>query len=321
MSAPHESQLTFNIVWNKDAFSHLRPFTRSLLHHSTCRYRFVANGCWPESLDELRAFQRLHPDRIVEVLVTSDEVVAHGVALDAVLRSRDDGDQFCLMDPDIKANAPFVQDLTRHLADNAAVSSATEVWSINSVLPPNYPGVAGEFYFDQDGFVFGGPHLAIYDRATLDQVLDEYGVGLGSAGPEVQDNARIELASMRPNLKIFDTGKIVNILLQAQGHQVIHEDLAQIVHIGGLSHYLAPTRFQKDASGETVPDWALMDKDGTRHEVTRFTAGVMRELAAGRPPPPTPPGVEASMADRLETARAEVIDLIERYGDQRNPAR
>lgn len=315
MPVPRENQLIFNIVWNKDTFRYLRPFTRSLLRYSTCRYRFVANGCWPESLAELRAFQRLHSDRIVEVLVTSDEVVAHGVALDAVLRTRDDGDHFGLMDPDIKVNAPFVDELGARLQDSAAVSSATEIWSSGNVLPPHYPGVAGEFFFDQDGFVFGGPHLAIYDRAALDQVIERYGVGIGSAGPELLDDARSALASCRPNLKIFDTGKIINILLQVDGHRVVHVDLDQVVHIGGLSHYLAPTRFRTDADGETVPDWALMDKDGTRHAFTRFTSAVMREVAAGRPAPAIPAGVEGPMLEKLESARSEVIDLIERYGD------
>lgn len=319
MPVPSESQLIFNIVWVKDTFLHQRPFTRSLLDHSTSRYRFVANGCSPDSLAALRAFQRLHPDRIVEVMVSSAEVVAHGVALDTVLASRDDGDHFCLMDPDIKANAPFVTDLARHLATNAVVSSGTEIWSTDSVLPPDHLGVAGEFYFDQDGFVFGGPHLALYDRAALDAVIDRHGVGLGSAGPDVHEPARSLLASIRPNLRVFDTGKVINILLGAAGYGVVHVDLEQIVHIGGLSHYLAPTRYHTKPNGEVVPDWARWDKDGTRYEVTRFTAAVMREVAAGRPAPAVPAGIDTPMAGRLETARAEVIDLLERYGDPQDP--
>jgi hypothetical protein len=50
-----------------------------------------------------------HADRVMEVFVSSASMERHGTALDAVLQARDDGDHFCFVDPDIIAEAPFLE--------------------------------------------------------------------------------------------------------------------------------------------------------------------------------------------------------------------
>lgn len=311
-----EPSLVFNIVWTGSVFPYLRYFVASQIHHSRARFRFVANGCPDDQIALMQQFAEQHPDRVVEVLDVSSKMIAHGVALDAVRSQRDDGEHFSLIDPDIKANGPFVADLARHLVDGCvAVTSGKEVWSDGNVLPEGHPGVPGEVFFDREGFVFGSPHLAIYRRDALDETADRWQVGLGSAGPELVPEATARLAEMGHHYKVYDTAKLVNVLLQADDQTLVHEDLPQLVHIGGLSHYLAPTGYITQDDGEVVPNWSRWGKDPTRYDVARFTAAVLRSLVDGDPMPEVPTEPEGTMMDKLRLVRAELIDLIGRYGE------
>lgn len=318
MTSPNESSLVFNIVWTGTVFTYLRYFAASQIAQSDSRFRFVANGCPPEQIELMEFFRAEHPDRVVEVLnVSPDAMIAHGVALDRVREIRHDGEHFCLIDPDIKANGPFVGEFLDLLQDHEAVTSGREVWSDDNVVPEGHPGVAGEFFFDRSGFVFGSPHLALYCREALDQTTRRWGVGLGSAGPELRDDTKAEMASMGHRYIVYDTAKIVNALLQADGHPLVHRDLPQLVHIGGLAHYLSPPAYRTNEQGETEPDWTRYETMAARHEVTRFTARTLQSLADGQPAPPVPDGLEPSMEQRLHVVRHEVTDLMERYGPSR----
>jgi hypothetical protein len=252
---------------------------------------------------------------VVEVLrVSSDKMLPHGVALDRVREVRDDGELFCLIDPDIKANAPFVQELASLLTDGcAAVTSGKEVWSDDNLVPEGHPGVAGEFFFDRKGFVFGSPHLAVYRRAALEETSARWGVGMGSAGGDLGEEARAKLAEMGHDYVIYDTCKLLNIFLQADGHLLVHRDLPQLVHIGGLSHFLAPTGFVRRSSGEVEPNWAKWPGDPSRYNVAQFTATTLRSLCKGVTPPDIPADTAGPLRQRLELVRREMDDLVATY--------
>jgi hypothetical protein len=313
---PEDDALVFNVVWTGTVFTYLRFFVASQIAQSRARFRFVVNGCPPEQVALMNDFARRHAERVVEVLDVSDTMVAHGVALDRVRAQRDDGPWFCFIDPDIKSKSEFVPEFAALLAaGNAAVTSGKEVWSDDNFIPVDHPGVAGEFFFDRAGFVFGSPHLALYDRAVLDETAHRWGIGLGSAGPELGDAAKARMAEMGHEYIVYDTAKIVNALLQADGHTLVHRDLPQLIHIGGLSHYLSPPGgYVTLDDGEVAPDfvrWGITD----RYHVTKFTAFTLRELTEGRAAPAVPAGVEPAMAAKLEIVQREMADLLVRYAD------
>lgn len=320
VTRPPESSLVFNIVWTGEVFPYLRYFTDSLLDHSEARYRFVANGCPPDQIALMDAFRRDHPDRVVEVLdVSPDAMIAHGVALDRVRAVRDDGDLFCLIDPDIKANGAFVTEFLDLLEDCDAVTSGTEVWSQDNVIPVDHPGVAGEFFYDRVGFVFGSPHLALYRRAALDETTRRWGVGFGSAGPDLTDAATAAMASLGHCYLVYDTAKIVNALLQADGHGLVHRDLPQLVHIGGLAHYLAPPSHRTTDDGEVEPDWTAYASMVDRHQVTRYAARVLKARVDGETAPEPPTDLAPPMAQRLQMVHHELDDLMDRHGPHSPP--
>ena len=130
MTVGGSDPFVFNVVWTGSVFDHLQVFLASQIAHSGARYRFLANACPPDQLEAMDRFAEQHPGRVVEVVdVSSDRMIRHGEALDQVLRTREDGEFFAFIDPDILASGPFLPSFRALLRDHDAVTSGKEVWS------------------------------------------------------------------------------------------------------------------------------------------------------------------------------------------------
>ena len=314
--AQDEGAFVFNLVWTGTVFTYLRYFVASQIANSGARFRFVVNGCPPEQVALMEAFQRQRADRVVEVLVACDDMKAHGVALDVAFNRRDDGDFFCTIDPDILARGPFLGDFAKRLDDGCVgVTSGRGVWCDTDVLPRGQRGVSGEYFYAPDGYLFGSPHFAMYRRGVLGETLARWQIGFGSAGgSDLSDEAHQYLTGIKRRYLLYDTGKLVNIFIQEDGSTLCHFEHPNLLHIGGMSHYLSPPKgaggFQPD--GEPDPKWPW---PVTRLEVARFTAAVLRNLSAGLPAPGVPAGTDPSIATRLEMVREELVVLVREYAD------
>jgi hypothetical protein len=306
-----EHQFVFNVVWTGSIFSSLRYFVCSQMAQSGARFRFVANGCSPESIDAMEAFARRHPDRVEEVISIAPEMVAHGVALDEVMKVRDDGEWFCLADPDIKARAPFLAEFRERLCHDDAVTSGRGVWCETDVVPPGHPGVAGEHFFREDGFVFGSPHFAIYRRSAIEETTAKWGVSFRTAGPDIPEHTRRWLEEHGHHYRIYDTGKVLNIMLQ-EAHTLVHYEHPQLLHIGGLTHYLEPGRYI-EVDGKKEPWWKRLQGVERRFEVAEYTAAILHASIEGHDVPEVPAGLPPSLSERLGFVRDEIVDLVETY--------
>ena len=312
----HPADLVFNLVWTEGAFEYLGLFTISVLACDDVRFRFVANGCAPEELELMERFAERYPARVVDLLVVAtEETLRHGDALDEVLQRRDDGRHFCFMDPDIMATGEFSSAFASLAVCNEAVTSGRELWSDDNVLPEGHPGLNGEYFFRSDGYVYGSPHFAVYDAAALAETVQRWNVGFGEGGNGLAPETRERLAAAGHGYLLYDTGKLVNILLQEDGGRLEHMEHPDLIHVGGLLHYLWAPRVTGD-DGEQQVDWANWRGMSTRHEVARYTAAALRELLAGRPVPSIPDAASNEMTPRLERVRSEVTTLVDRFGDE-----
>jgi hypothetical protein len=265
----------------------------------------------------MERFAERSDGRVVEVLVTSSTMVNHGAALDTVRASRDDGEFFSFIDPDILATGPFVGAFADALAGSCAgVTSGRGVWVDDTRVPPGHPGVAGEHFYSQDGYLFGSPHLAIYRRAPLAETVERWGVSFVSAGGDLSDEARAALHAAGHDYFIYDTGKIVNILFQEDGNELCHFEHPELMHIGGVTHFLVLPGMMERLAEDAAPG---SQGAASRLEVARFTSATLQELAEGRPAPPMPDGLDPTMRERLLPVRAALVDLVTRYRDEVGP--
>jgi hypothetical protein len=311
---PPEPGFVFNIVWTGTVFPYLRPFVASQLRHSGARFRFVANGCPDDQVALMEEFAAARPDHVIEVFVSSTAMERHGAALDTVLEARDDGEFFCFADPDILAEGPYMAEFRRALAQGCAgVTSGKGVWTDDVTVPPGHPGVPGECFYSQDGYLFGSPHFALYRRAPLRDTMTRWGAGMGSAGSDLPRATKDALAAAGHGYWIYDTGKVVNILLQEDGNRLCHLEHPALLHIGGMSHYLSPPPAHgKPSSADEAPEqrWPW---PATRLEVARHTASLLQALSDHEPPPLPPSGLDDDLVSRLARVRRAVIDVVRDY--------
>jgi hypothetical protein len=306
-----ESAFVFNIVWTGEVFPYLRHFVASQLRHSGARFRFVANGCPPDQVRLMEDFAATTDGRVVDIFVSSTTMGRHGAALDAAFEARDDGEFFCFVDPDILAERPYLRTFVDALGGGCAgVTSGKGVWTDSVVVPAGHPGVPGECFYSRDGYLFGSPHFAMYNRAPLQETMSRWHVGFDSAVADLTEEAKEVLASAGHTYWIYDTGKILNILLQENGHRLCHVEHAALLHIGGMSHYLSPPkgRGEPRAAGE-ASDQGL-PWPPARLEVARYTAGLLQALARNEPPPAPPRDLSADLLERLDRVQAAVQALF-----------
>jgi hypothetical protein len=315
LTVPGESAFVFNIVWTGRVFPWLQYLVASQIDRCDARFRFVANGCPPDQLDLMERFAGRSRGRVVEVLEASATMERHGTALDRTLLTRDDGDYFCFIDPDIAATGPFLGDFVEALESGcSAVTSGKGVWNDDVTVPPGHLGVPGECFYSPDGFLFGSPHFAIYRKGPLLETIERWGVGFGSAGPDIPDDAKERLEAAGHHYWLYDTGKIVNILLQDGGGTLCHFEHAALLHIGGMSHYLSPPEYEGDVDAANAePDRTKWPWPAERLAVARYTASLLRDLAARRPEPPMPQGLDDALQQKLATVREAIVEVVGTY--------
>ena len=320
-AVPSDDVFVFNLVWTGSVFTYLRYFVASQLDHSGARFRFLSNGCPPEQIAMMERFAARHPTRVVEILETSPTMETHGASLDKVFNERDDGDFFCFLDQDILVSGPFIREFSEELASGAAgVTSGRGVWVEDDRVPPGHLGVAGEHFYSQEGYLFGSPHFAMYRRDPLAATMNRWGVGFGSTGRKLSEPAKARLEESGLLYWVYDTAKLVNIFLQADGNRLSHFEHPSLLHVGGVPTYLGPTKLQGREGGLLDPNWQNWRGMETRFEVARFTARVLRALVDQQTPPEIPDGVEPAVRARLVPVRDALIDVVGRYEDSVNAA-
>ena len=164
-----ESEFVFNVVWTGSVFPYLRHFVASQLRHSGARFRFVANGCPP---DQVRLMERVRGVRraagCIEVFVSSTTIERHGAALEPCSRPATTASSSASWTRTSWPNGPTSPSSpTARRQDAPRVTSGKAVWTDDVRRPPGHPGVPGECFYSQDGYLFGSPHFAMYRRAPL----------------------------------------------------------------------------------------------------------------------------------------------------------
>ena len=313
---PRQRDLVFNVVVTGGLFGLMQSFVASLMHHSSARFRLVTNACTAASIEEMEQFAREHDDQIVEVLDVSPEtMVGHGEALERVLARRDDGAWFCFVDADIKARGPWLEAFIELLDDVDVVSSGKEVWTDDNVVAEEHLGIGlgGRHFYHPNGFVYGCPHLGIYRRSSLDDTRERWGVGLGHRGDDLGAEATRRLDEAGHLYRMYDTAKVVNILMQLDGYTLVHEENPQLVHIGGLSHYLAPSEWDIRTGDGVEPGWTRTRGVEARAAVARYAAAVLRAATSNQDVPDVPSDVDPNLEERLQLVRVELVDMVARH--------
>jgi hypothetical protein len=227
-----------NVIYVRGTVGQLLPFQRSLLDHTDCRYRLVANGCSDAERSALRALSEEYLDRVDVVTGSHDRVLRHGAMLERLLET-EDGRYFVIADSDLLATGPASFDALLPSPSEGARCSALPVWhtSADTVAGERCRRLSGRYVrVGGSDVVVGCSYAAAYHVDRLRSIVDRWDVPLGRTFWD-QLPARVQAALESTGLVFadYDTLKIVNILHHVEGWPVRIVDLPGIVHVGALS--------------------------------------------------------------------------------------
>ena len=237
-----ERDLTFNIIYMPGTFRLLRVFLLSLLDHSaSCRFRLISNGCGEEEMCLIQVFCARYP-RLSWQVVATGTPRAHGEVL-SLLQEQEESPVFAFMDSDIFATAPFLEELLTAAGTADAVFSCSPFWAAGRGLRASRESMVLSGVFNElaDGTCVGGSYFAVYDNQKLSLCRAETTVDLGLyLWRQIPGRLRRELRAAGKKKGIYDTGKLVNILLGHRGAALTFRISPGLFHVGGISLVASP---------------------------------------------------------------------------------
>jgi len=282
-------ELNFNIVYTVGTVRYLRLLVFSLLKWSEASFRLVANGCSPQEAHMLEELCR-SSSQLEFLALPSTTLLPHSDVL-SHLQSMEQSQYFCFMDSDILATGDFVSEMAPYLGQYSAVFSATPIWCTEEeqVLPDILPRMPGHFNRTSDGVCLGSTYFAIYDKRVLSELIESTGIGFGRyAWDEIPASCQAQINQIGLRKLHYDTGKLLNVVLNAQGKQLKYVDSAFLRHIGGVSARAALERgLNPRGRSRTRAPWPVV-------RIKRWFARAARIEAGGREK------IEATEAERRE---------------------
>jgi hypothetical protein len=240
--------LKFNIIYTPNSVKNLRAFVLSLLEWTDFEFRLVSNGC------------ERHESRLLEKFCSSDsrleyyhywtmptrkfrlwKQAPHGMVLNK-LQKMETSEYFAFMDSDVFTVDRLTSDtVLADLRGYAGVFSGSPLWSTTE--DQTAPARTGRFNDPQNrtesGMCLGASYFAVYDNRVLSDLIRSTGVKFDvyRKVTSVQRRNHDKLERIGVGADIYDTGKYLNILLQANGHDLLMRNSYPVRHIGGMSFW------------------------------------------------------------------------------------
>jgi len=203
-------------------------------------YRIISNGCSRKEEKWLETFCEIN-FRLEYYKLPGHEMVEHSQVITHLL-TLEQGEYFCFMDPDIIASGDFMEPFYPLLSQYSGVFSGTAIWlnKEGQVLPKSEKVMGGRFNITEDGFCLGSTFFAIYHYQTINQYLKRSPITFDkyNSWGKIPSECQFRLGKNQLRMKRYDTGKILNILMQLDGEKFVFYDSPHLYHIGGLSSLL-----------------------------------------------------------------------------------
>ncbi|MBS1774018.1 MAG: glycosyltransferase family 2 protein [Bacteroidetes bacterium] len=229
--------MLFYITYTPGSVQYLSFFVHSLVSHSTYDYCLVNNGCSAEEAEMLRSLCSAYKSRLTYHEI-STKMIPHSDVLNRLLHLCKD-EYFCFIDSDIfaKSQLPDFEQIIKDY-NGKAVFAALPIWvkAGENIMKPDYYEMVGTLNETHDGICLGNTYLAVYRTWFLKNVIEQYGVDFSEyVWGEIPEKAQNRLIQLNINKRLYDTGKVVNVLLNDNSGYTQNIETAALCHIGGFS--------------------------------------------------------------------------------------
>lgn len=332
-------KLKFNIIYTPGNTEYLRLFVLSLLKWSDCYFRIVINGCNDKEKNMLEQFCQRY-SRLEFFDLPFNDMLLHGAVL-SYLQKKEESDYFCFMDSDIFVIGNFMNEFYPYLNQYSAIFSGSAIWlsEQDQIIEKSNLRMGGRFHWTSDNFCLGSSFFAIYNNRILSQLIEDTGVTFDKylSWQNIPPRFKQDIVKLDLKKKAYDTGKIINILLQCQGNKIIYKNSNTLCHLGGLSSLkIGPLsrvppkgikRFRKNISRfisiRNLRNKARMREREyqfnvkyNRFDTAEYFSNVLRSLFANKPITAILNVSDDTNAKKIQIARNYIEALYDEFKDE-----
>lgn len=224
----------FNIIFLPDTVSFQSLPLISLLLNTPYQFRLVGNALGNQESALLKQICEMS-NRLNFLNVESESILPHGTLLD-LLFFNESHELFCFMDPDIFAFEKVTTGVYELLGNDAVFSSCSRMENDVDSIYSGFKG--GATTVSHDGKIpLASSFFCIYKRTALAQTMDTFGVGFEQyrSIEQIPDSARHVINNYNISFEMFDTGKLLSVLMHHLNFSKQYQNIDGLVHIGGMS--------------------------------------------------------------------------------------
>ncbi|MGI9232382.1 MAG: hypothetical protein ACR2RD_02020 [Woeseiaceae bacterium] len=195
--------------------------------------------------------------------MNSAKTIKHGLVLDHLLKL-EKSELFSFMDSDIFATSAVSMSDIEPLSGEVACSGCLPVWhSEDDVrMPESYQVMGGRYINSESGRFLGCSYMASYRTQPLRELTQSMGLSFGRyVQKDLSPEVLVNLADMGLTKQVYDTAKVINLMLQHQGMKMSFRDVEGLVHVGGISGPVSKQDFDPTGLKRTIkiltPPWLL----------------------------------------------------------------
>lgn len=301
--------LCFHIIYTPDTVKPLRILLYSLLKWSDCTFCLVANGCSPREASDLERFCASNPRLSYQALPT-DQVMLHGEALD-YLQAQNQDEYFCFMDSDIYAVDWFLPPFLPKLAQTSGLFSGASP----RLLPDNTTFMVGYHTHTQREVCLGLTYFAIYRNQAVSDIRRRTGIGFAKyRWEDLPEPWQQQLDAMGVKCQIYDTAKVLNLLLHLHGYKLHLQPCVVLRHLAGVSRFYVVKqrswwRKVRSAVGSWLRKWRGRQSLPPFTEATPYFSLLLLALTEHDAIPAQPVIDDPEMNDWVTCAKAELLAI------------
>jgi len=327
----NKPQIKFNIIFTPGIVMHLRLFIMSLLDHSSCLFRIIANGCSKEEEKLLKEFCEIDT-RLEYYKLPINRMVEHSQVITHLL-SAEKSEYFCFMDPDIVASGDFMAPFYPLLESHTGIFSGTAIWlnTEGQILPEKEKVMGGRFNLTENGFCLGSTFFAIYHYEILNKYLQHSPITFDkyNSWERIPPECQSRLENVHLRMKRYDTGKVLNILMQLDGNKFIFKESPHLYHIGGLSSLLVGPLSKVRQRGlirglnkissrkylkKMITRRTRMETKYIRRDAADYFTYLLKALFEGKKRPKIFRVDDKKISGDIQTASNLIVELYDKYG-------
>ncbi|MBD3307305.1 hypothetical protein GF339_12765 [candidate division KSB3 bacterium] len=166
------------------------------------------------------------------------------------------------------------------------------------ILPKNFEAIRGRYHVTPDGRCLGCSYFAIYHSAILKETIQHTGIHFNKyLWQDIPVQVQDQIRKLGLQCKRYDTAKVLNLILLANGHSLLYKDVPGLFHIGGMSRYYLHNRF----------------KHTIQLTVTQYIDRLLYALSEKQPLPEVPDIPDVDINQAVQKLTTAIIDVHEDF--------